>query len=198
MTKASEYGISVRLVVRDGEERYEARVSELQDVLAFGDSYAEAYESAIEAVTGIQEMFAEKGKSLPPPAQENFDFSGRVTLRMSKSLHQCVHALAARDGVSLNQWIVEAIGCRTSPVTATKTAAATITAASLSARFLVYGVSPIRRNNADAVAWHRQPASHIPTDQMQAGSAARFIYSPGNTEYLATPSQAENIVWRAS
>ena len=197
MTKASEYGISVRLVIRDGEEIYEARISELQDVLAFGDTYAQAYESAIEAVTGIQEMFAEKGKSLPPPAPENFDFSGRVTLRMSKSLHQCVHALAARDGVSLNQWIVEAIGCRISPVTTT-TAAATITAASPSAQFLVYGVSPIRQNNADEVAWHMQPAIRIPTVQMQAGSAASFIYSPGNTEYLATPSQAENLVWRAS
>ena len=112
MTKASEYGISVRLVIRDGEEMFEARVAELQDVIAFGDTYNEAYESVIEAVTGIQEMFADKGKSLPPPEQEISDFSGRITFRMSKSLHQCVHASAARDGISLNQWILEAVAYR--------------------------------------------------------------------------------------
>lgn len=112
MNKASEYGISVRLVVRDGEEMYEARVAELQDVVAFGDTYSEAYESAIEAVTGLQEMFAEKGKAFPLPEMEETEFSGRVTLRMSKSLHAAVHRRASVDCVSLNQWIVEAIACR--------------------------------------------------------------------------------------
>lgn len=113
MSKASEYGISVRLVVRDGLEMYEARVAELQDVAAFGDSFSEAYESAIEAIDGLREMFAEKGKALPPPESEEPEFSGRVTLRMSKSLHAVIHRRAASDGISLNQWIVEAIACRT-------------------------------------------------------------------------------------
>ena len=112
MTKASEYGISVRLVIRDDEEMYEARVAELQDVIAFGETYADAYESAIEAVNGLQEMFAEKGKAFPLPEIEETEFSGRVTLRMSKSLHAAVHRRASVDCVSLNQWIVEAIACR--------------------------------------------------------------------------------------
>lgn len=112
MTKASEYGISVRLVIRDDEEMYEARVAELQDVVAFGDTYADAYASAIEAVSGLQEMFAEKGKAFPLPEIEETEFSGRVTLRMSKSLHAAVHRRASVDCVSLNQWIVEAIACR--------------------------------------------------------------------------------------
>jgi len=112
MTKATEYGISVRLVARDGEEMYEARVTELQDVVAFGDTFAEAYESAIEAVSGLQEMFAEKGKAFPLPEIEETEFSGRVTLRMSKSMHAAVNRRAAGDCISLNQWIVEAIACR--------------------------------------------------------------------------------------
>lgn len=112
MSRANEYGISVRLVVRDGEEMYEARVAELPDVAAFGDTYSEAYEGAIEAIDGLKEMFAEKGKSLPPPEIEETEFSGRITLRMSKSLHAAVHRKANLDGVSLNQWIVEAVACR--------------------------------------------------------------------------------------
>lgn len=112
MNKASEYGIFVRLVARDSEEMYEARVAELPDVAAFGDSYAEAYESALEAIEGLQEMFAAKGKSLPSPEIEETEFSGRVTLRMSKSLHAAVSRRASRDAVSLNQWIVEATAYR--------------------------------------------------------------------------------------
>lgn len=112
MTKASEYGISVRLVIHDDEEMYEARVAELQDVVAFGETYVDAYESAIEAVSGLQEMFAEKGKAFPLPEIEETEFSGRVTLRMSKSLHAAVHRRASVDCVSLNQWIVEAIALR--------------------------------------------------------------------------------------
>jgi predicted HicB family RNase H-like nuclease len=112
VNKASEHGIFVRLVLRDGEEMYEARVVELQDVVAFGESHAEAYESALQAIEGLQEMFAEKGKSLPPPEIEETEFSGRVTLRMSKSLHAAVHRRASLDDVSLNQWIVEAVACR--------------------------------------------------------------------------------------
>lgn len=112
MTKASEYGISVRLVICDGEELYEARVVELPDVVAFGDTYSEAYESAVEAIEGLQEMFAEKGKSLPPPDIEETEFSGRITLRMSKSLHAAAHRRAKLDGVSLNQWVVEAVASR--------------------------------------------------------------------------------------
>lgn len=108
MTKANEYSISVRLVVRDDEELYEARVAELQDVVAFGDNFTEAYESAIEAVEGLREMMIEKGRVLPPPESPATEFSGRVTLRMSKTLHASVHRRAASDGVSLNQWICEA------------------------------------------------------------------------------------------
>ena len=57
-------------------------------------------------------MFAEKGKAFPPPESEETEFSGRVTLRMSKSLHAAVHRRASVDCVSLNQWIVEAIAIR--------------------------------------------------------------------------------------
>lgn len=182
MTKASEYGISVRLVVRDGEEMYEARVSELQDVLAFGDTYAEAYESAIEAVTGIQEMFAEKGKALPPPEQEVTDFSGRVTLRMSKSLHQCVHAMAARDGVSLNQWIVEAVGCRVSPAPVAPHAVPGA----------VYIVSPMRQSNVAPMGICFQQASVLRTMTMPSGPVS-FLMTPGVVESgSVAPTRIEN------
>lgn len=112
MNKPSEYGISVRLVRKDGEEMYEARVSELPDVVAFGDTYADAYEVAIDSIEGLQEQFASIGRTFPIPEAADLDFSGRVTLRMSKSMHAAVHRRASLDGISLNQWIVEAVACR--------------------------------------------------------------------------------------
>jgi predicted HicB family RNase H-like nuclease len=112
VNKPSEYGISVRLVRADGEETYEARVAELPDVVAFGDTYGEAYEMALESVEGLQAQFAEMGRGFPAPEVVETDFSGRVTLRMSRSMHAAVHRRASMDGVSLNQWIVEAVACR--------------------------------------------------------------------------------------
>jgi predicted HicB family RNase H-like nuclease len=112
MNKPSEYGISVRLVRRDGDEIYEARVTELPDVVAFGSTYAEAYEVALESIEGLQEQFAETGRPFPAPELLETDFSGRITLRMSKSMHAAAHRRASTDGVSLNQWIVEAVACR--------------------------------------------------------------------------------------
>lgn len=112
MNKPSEYQIMVRLDTSEGEEFYEARVTELQDVVAFGATHSEAYEAALDAIAGLQEMFALHGKKLPPPQGAPIEFSGRVTLRMSKSLHAIVNSRSQADGVSLNQWIVEAVARR--------------------------------------------------------------------------------------
>jgi predicted HicB family RNase H-like nuclease len=119
MAKPEEYGISVRLV-REGEaEMYEARVVELPDVRTYGDTWTDAYTAAVEVVRTTQEIFAEKGRPFPEVQVPEEEFSGRVTLRMSKSLHRDVHERAERDGVSLNQWIVEAVSIRVNSPTMT-------------------------------------------------------------------------------
>jgi predicted HicB family RNase H-like nuclease len=112
MRKPEEYGVSVRLV-QDGQDYlYEARVTELPDVRTYGETFSEAYSGAVAVIAATQKIFAEKGKAFPDVEPHEDEFSGRVTLRMSKSLHRCVHEKASRDGVSLNQWIVEAIASR--------------------------------------------------------------------------------------
>lgn len=113
MSKPEEYGICIRLVRQDGTDLFEGRVNELPDMRVYCDSYAEAYEELLDAIQTAQALFAEQGREFPQAEPGEESFSGRVTLRMSKSLHRCVHDKALRDGVSLNQWIVEAIACRT-------------------------------------------------------------------------------------
>ena len=50
------------------------------------------------------------GIEVPDPSIHDFEsYSGKVTLRMSKSLHQKVNDRARREGVSINSLLNEAI-----------------------------------------------------------------------------------------
>ena len=113
MSKPEEYGICIRLIRQDDSDLFEGRVNELPDLKVYCDDYAEAYEELLDAIGTAQALFAEQGREFPQAEPTEEAFSGRVTLRMSKSLHRVVHGKALRDGVSLNQWLIEAIACRT-------------------------------------------------------------------------------------
>ena len=112
MPKPEEYGVSVRLVQEGGAEVYEARVAELPDIRTYGETHSEAYSGAIEVIKTAQQVFAAKGRKFPEIELIEDEFSGRVTLRMSKSLHRKSHERATYEGISLNLWLVEAIASR--------------------------------------------------------------------------------------
>ena len=103
MIDASKYTIIVRKGYFDGEECFEARVAELPDVAEYADSFNEAYALAIDTIETTSELFEAKGKSIPPPFLPADDYSGRVTLRLPKSLHRALTEAAGNEGVSLNQ-----------------------------------------------------------------------------------------------
>ena len=166
MSKPEEYGIAVRLVRDDGEEMYEARVAELPDVTVYENSFGDAYAGALEVIKATKAVFEEKGKAFPEPQLAEDEFSGRVTLRMSKSIHRAVHAKVQTEGVSLNQWIVEAISCR------------------------LGGVS----NSANSVIvctplWHNSAA---PQMTIRTEEAILWNSFQGTSIYLANPA---NVAW---
>lgn len=103
MIDASKYNITVRKDWFDDELCFEARVAELPDVAEYADSFGEAYALAIDTLEVTAEIFASQGKSMPEPIIPADDFSGRVTLRLSKSLHRALAKAAEDEGVSLNQ-----------------------------------------------------------------------------------------------
>ena len=103
------YNITVREIDFDGDPHFEARVKELPDVREYGASYGEAYELAIDTIETAATMFDEEGRSFPPPAVLQDDFSGRVTLRLSKSMHRALAYSAQDEGVSLNQHLVNVL-----------------------------------------------------------------------------------------
>lgn len=105
MVNPQDYSISVRRGVFDGEICFEAKVKELPDIAEYADSYEEAYELAIDSIETTAEIFAEKGRTMPLPVVENDDFSGRVTLRLPKTLHRALATAADEESVSLNQYL---------------------------------------------------------------------------------------------
>lgn len=115
MAEAYDYTITVRRVEEDGEVLFVARVKELPHVRGEGATFNEAYEMAVDAIQTLQQLAVELGKSFPAPAtMPEEEWSGRLSLRLPKSLHRKAAERADEEGVSLNQFlnsiIAEAIG----------------------------------------------------------------------------------------
>ena len=100
------YNVTVRKMVHEGETLFEARVKELPDVCEYSETNSEAYDLAIDTIETAAEMYAEAGRSFPPPTVPQDEFSGRVTLRLPKGLHRMLALEADNEGASLNQHIV--------------------------------------------------------------------------------------------
>jgi predicted RNase H-like HicB family nuclease len=118
------------LVVRDGEEKdapWTAFVEELPGCTSRGRSSEEAL-AGIEAVMEKWMAVAiEEGRDIPEPRSAS-THSGRLLLRMPRTLHADLTRASEREGVSLNQFITDvlagAVGWR-SAHTSTPEAAAT-------------------------------------------------------------------------
>lgn len=109
MTDASAYTISIRRGEIEGDRCFEARVKELPDLVEYADSFAEAYELAIDAIETTAIFMAERGQKMPPPSSPAEEYSGRVTLRLPKSLHRSLAAAADNEKVSLNHLLVSVL-----------------------------------------------------------------------------------------
>ena len=110
MFNAEEYTISVRQEHIDGEAYWVARVEELSDILEFGETREEAYALAIDTISVAQEMCLSQGTVFPSPKIfTEPDVSGRVTLRLPKSVHASCIKNAESEGVSLNTYLLTCI-----------------------------------------------------------------------------------------
>jgi predicted HicB family RNase H-like nuclease len=103
---AHSYNITVRQIEVDGENLFEARVRELPDVVDFGETWEEAYSLAVDTIGTTATIMAERDQQMPVPASVEDEYSGRVTLRVPKSLHRRLAEQAEYEGVSLNHYLV--------------------------------------------------------------------------------------------
>lgn len=109
MFDPEEYGITTRRTVVDGRRYFEATVGELPDVVGYGVTRAEAEKAVLAGIKGLQKAAHARGKGFPPPVAPPGNFNGRVTLRLSKTIHQRAVFAASAEQVSLNSFIAEAV-----------------------------------------------------------------------------------------
>lgn len=111
MTKfdATSYNITIRHGEFEGEVCFEARVRELPDLAEYADSWHEAYELALDAIETTAEALTQAGRAMPLPVEGVDDYSGRVTLRVPRTLHRSLALMAEDEGVSLNQLMVSVL-----------------------------------------------------------------------------------------
>lgn len=109
MINPADYTITVKRVIADGEPVFRASVRELPHLAEYADSYTEAYELVLDAIQTLYEAAKESERDFPIPSSDESDFSGRVTLRMPKSLHRQMSDQAVAEGISFNQYLVSVL-----------------------------------------------------------------------------------------
>lgn len=91
-------------LIREDDTTWFARVAELPGCMTEGDSAADAVDMIQDAMAGWIELALEDGRAIPEPKPLE-EFSGKFVVRVPKSLHRDLVAAAAREEVSLNQFI---------------------------------------------------------------------------------------------
>lgn len=110
MTTAAEYLKKPygRLLVPEDEGGYRAEIIEFPGCFAEGETAAEAAANLEDAASSWLELSIAKGHTIPGPMEE-LEYSGKLVVRLPKSLHRHAALAANRNGVSLNQFIVSSV-----------------------------------------------------------------------------------------
>ena len=111
--RANEYQYSV--VWSDEDGAFVGRVVEFPSLAAHGKTLEKALHEINQVVGFVLEDLAESGEPIPEPLSKR-RFSGKLNVRMPSQLHRQLSVEAAREGVSLNQWITMTLACSNSVV----------------------------------------------------------------------------------
>jgi predicted RNase H-like HicB family nuclease len=98
-------------LVQDEEEnggKWIASAEELPDCASRGDSAEEAIGRLKEAMAAWIGVALKEGRDIPEPKSKS-THSGRLLLRMPRTLHAALVAAAERENVSLNQFITDSL-----------------------------------------------------------------------------------------
>jgi antitoxin HicB len=98
----------VMAVVWD-EDYWAATFPELPGLVAAANTWDELERNVEDAKFSYFQAALEAGLPIPEPGESGEPASGRVLLRLPKSLHRQAARAALRDGVSVNMFLVSAI-----------------------------------------------------------------------------------------
>ena len=97
-----------RELIPEPEGGWFVRIKELSGCMSQGDTPEEAMAMIEDAMQGWLEVALAHGQTIPEPRLDE-DYSGKFVVRVPKSMHRKLVEQADQDGVSLNQWILEAL-----------------------------------------------------------------------------------------
>ena len=100
-----------RILTPAEEGGYIAEVLEVPGAMSQGETAEEAVKMVNDALGGIIAVMLEDGENIPEPIGFN-EYSGRFNLRVSSETHRQAVLRAQVEGVSLNQWVSQAIVAR--------------------------------------------------------------------------------------
>jgi len=97
-----------RVVVPEDDGTFRAEILEFPGCIATGDTEVDALAALKDVALSWLESVVAMGKAVPEP-METLQYSGKLVLRMPKTLHRKAACTAEREGVSLNQFIVSSV-----------------------------------------------------------------------------------------
>lgn len=98
------YTIQIKEMNDESGRYFFATVAELHGCMSDGETLAEAYENIRESMEAWISNKLKHGEDVPEPVDDGY--SGKLNVRMPKSLHRHLVMEAKREGVSLNQLIL--------------------------------------------------------------------------------------------
>jgi antitoxin HicB len=108
-----------RIILPESDGSFRGEIVEFPGCIATGDTAAETFAALEKVAKSWLLSTIERGQPVPHPIDNNTGFSGRLVLRLPKSLHKKAAWYAEREGVSLNQFITtslsESVGERSKP-----------------------------------------------------------------------------------
>ncbi|SDH62355.1 HicB family protein [Aneurinibacillus thermoaerophilus] len=99
------YTIQIQHINDESGQYYYATVLELDGCQSDGQTVEEAHKNIREAMEGWFETKLEFGDPIPEPITDD-DYSGKFVVRVPKSLHRQLAQMAAKEGISLNQYVL--------------------------------------------------------------------------------------------
>lgn len=100
-----------RVLIPEDDGTYSADILEFPGCFAQGGTPGEAYANLEKVAESWIEAALEQGQEIPAPIEAH-DFSGRIALRIPKSIHKQAAKFAEMDDTSLNQFFLAAISAR--------------------------------------------------------------------------------------
>ena len=115
-----KYPFSVYQMESEGHTFWIAKSSYLKGCVGQGDTQDEAIEELFQNENAWLETAKEEGLEIPDvPIEHLSDYSGKMTLRIAPSVHRLAAILAKKEGISLNQYINNAIVSQNAVLSAT-------------------------------------------------------------------------------